>query len=685
MFTYVINTSENRTFESDKLFDLAGYNKICWKNCSLDRINECAKEIAERQNVLVSEDFTVAIIVDFFGFDRIRAPYGRKGFGKEEGVDLSMYPPYIEAYIADNLISYLEKYELFAEGYEVYYVQSEKFERYEFLNNAKEQLRYILKGKEQTALRDDEAEALAVEKALDELKRNEGLSSEELELEEKRIRLEAEEDTVRYETFTLYCTPELSLDLNVADYPYGSADKRLSFSQFFKSFGERAGMISKIRHNYYLTTYGGGPIRAAFDTLCLSLYLVYVYEREENISDKEGLEIAHIDSAALKDVLQSSWSKITVARAIAAENQSEYFSLRQNNEEISKDLERRKKTSEETSVLKEKLELEKSAEYKKVSPAVMYGKVNDLANKTDLELDAEKRNEIDKLMREYLTKRDETNEHNVEADFEELKKLGALDMTPQCPSKEEYNYNVGLKEKEISDLFEKVLAAEYINVDYSEEKEECSRAFKKYSEIKAAMNKNFFGDLIFLIISVLIAVVPYEFLQLSYSNLFVFGIKTLRLATAALFAGAFLLSFVIHVAVYARRLSAQKKIIRECYLNAVAKERYAFSALRDKYKKDLIRIEEARYEIRQIKHLYEINIKKDKNVTLHRNLLEEIQDKISSMLSNLEVEPILDPNESVQGEFDLTKSFKAKDNKIYQIFSIETIEDMFRKRGSDKE
>ena len=119
MFTYVINTSGNKTFDSDKLFDLAGYNRIAWKNCKLDEIGDCAKEIMERQNVLAAEPFSVAIIVDFFGFDRIRPPYGREGgFVEEHGVDLSLYTPYIEAYIADKMISYLEKFELIAERYD---------------------------------------------------------------------------------------------------------------------------------------------------------------------------------------------------------------------------------------------------------------------------------------------------------------------------------------------------------------------------------------------------------------------------------------------------------------------------------------------------------------------------------------------------------------------------------------
>jgi hypothetical protein len=55
------------------------------------------------------------------------------------------------------------------------------------------------------------------------------------------------------------------------------------------------------------------------------------------------------------------------------------------------------------------------------------------------------------------------------------------------------------------------------------------------------------------------------------------------------------------------------------------------------------------------------------------------------MLNNLDVEPKMTQNESVDGEFDISKSIRAKENKVYQIFSIETIEKMFPKKGSDDE
>ena len=125
--------------------------------------------------------------------------------------------------------------------------------------------------------------------------------------------------------------------------------------------------------------------------------------------------------------------------------------------------------------------------------------------------------------------------------------------------------------------------------------------------------------------------------------------------------------------------------IYNCYIDCKAKERYSFSSLRKRYEQDLIRIEQARYELRQLKHLHEANRAKDNNVRIHREMLEEVEDRLSSMLNNLDVIPVFDPNETVEGEFDLSKSLRSRENKVYQIFSIETIEKMFPKKGRDEQ
>ena len=130
MITYVINTSENKTFDSSRLFELAGYSRIRWIQSSFNDISKCVEYISERQNNIIADDFRIAVIIDFYGFDRIRIPYGRRGFADDDGVDMSLYMPYLEVYLLDNLIMKLELKELYASDFEIYYVQSEKSEIY---------------------------------------------------------------------------------------------------------------------------------------------------------------------------------------------------------------------------------------------------------------------------------------------------------------------------------------------------------------------------------------------------------------------------------------------------------------------------------------------------------------------------------------------------------------------------
>ena len=153
---------------------------------------------------------------------------------------------------------------------------------------------------------------------------------------------------------------------------------------------------------------------------------------------------------------------------------------------------------------------------------------------------------------------------------------------------------------------------------------------------------------------------------------------------SAFFAVIFVIAIALQIIPITRKLNKAKKKLYSCYLDCCAKERYSFSAIRRRYQKDLVLIENTRYELRQLKHLFEENLEKERNVLIHRQMLDDMADCLSSMLNNLDVEPSLDPNETVDGEFDLRKSIHSKENKVYQIFSIETIEKMFNKKGRDQ-
>ena len=145
MITYVINTSENKTFDSEKLFSLVGYNKIVWMTTRLDNIKKCAMEIYERQNALGADSFRVAVIVDFFNYDKIRHPYGEDGYKKDKvNVDIAMYFPFIESFLVDNLFDVLMRKHLYIEQRDIFYVQNCQIGAMDNISNAEEQAKQII-------------------------------------------------------------------------------------------------------------------------------------------------------------------------------------------------------------------------------------------------------------------------------------------------------------------------------------------------------------------------------------------------------------------------------------------------------------------------------------------------------------------------------------------------------------
>ena len=750
MFTYVINTSENRTFDNDLLFRLSGYNKIRWMECKLNNITDCIKEISDRQNVLGADDYRVAVIIDFYPYDRIRAPYGMKGYVEEEGVDMSLYLPYIEAYLTDKFINELIGKEIPPSSFEVYYAHSGDHHSFSVLANEREQIRQILFGKEETAgeispkdleeyeyyksiisdaqkniedfdifsekvqnekteeyirnkkkARLVELNTLMSKKGYTPLKnlsfeheklditlrkkKPESLTEEEIRLEARRIELELEDerraidymyDLMPYGKFTLYCTKELSLDFGVVDYPYGTPYSRMTYIEFFDAFVRRVGMRSFIKRHFFKTSLGGGPSKSAFDTLSLSLYLIRLYEREED-SPAEDLEIPRISPKALKETLIESLSKVASSRKIALINQSKYYALEFNEELEGVVEEDVKELTEKEAILKEKRAIPDEIAEKRMSPEKMYDEIGKYVSKTDDGFTEEDRKEFDKIMCKYLHARDDTREQDVQVDLENVNTTVAFKTTDQCPSRDEFEYVVDKRKKRISKLFDKTLKSDFIQVDYSEERQRSTEIYNEYCKVKACIHKNILGDVVFLILVLLAMYVPYQILQLRGLPLFGVQALPLILTVIGIFAGLFVLAVILQMLPLVRKLKNLTSELRECYIDCLAKRNYSFSALKRRYEEDLIAIEEERYELRQIRTLYEANVLIEKHVTMHREMLEKVQDRISSMLNNLDVEAIIDADDAAPSELDISKSFIAKENKIYQIFSLDTIENMF--------
>lgn len=749
MLTYVINTSDNKTFDSRMLFELAGYSKIRWLHCPLNEIKDVATQICEKQNVVGAERFRVAVIIDFYRFDKIRKPYGRDSFREGDQIDLSLYIPYLEVFLLDNMVAKFEESNLFAEDVEIFYVQNEKSDRYDLFKNAKRQLQdsEVLTGVVETAkpIRELEGGADAIPAPL--CDGNDALpvppeetdapaATEDPEIpaapkpkkakkaEAKTAGEEApetkEEDneplsyvpeflgqredpswsysedegyvpsennkTYAYCEFLLYCSKNVTLTFRLKDYPYGK--EYMTFSEFREAFRGRQSYISGLRRHFYVVPYGGGEARAALAMLSLSLYLIRMYEREENIPCDGDMDMLYLDPVLLRDVLETAWNKVTVAKGVIKKNNAklEYYQLEQGGDEI---VERLPETPEEIERAKreamqqERIRLNTEVRKNDLRVEQYYSKIVDMADPGTRYLEAERQAEFDEIMQTYLRTRDMTKEADVKAEFEESKRGGFLTMTDQCPSREEYNALVDKKKKNISALFEKALRAEYIEVDYTEEKEEANRVYVAYRRAKSCMSRNIIGDIFFFLLSLAAVLAPYWFLQLNLASSQQITSTVLLMQNVGLFGGLFLAAMALRYIPLVRALKRAHREIRKCYVECMTKRNYSFSAIRARYEKDLVAIEHARYDLRQMKYLYDANLEKERLITSHREMLERLEDCLGGILNNLDVEPVPDPLVSVEEELNLERPVSAKENRIYQVFSVETIERMLPMKGSD--
>ena len=105
------------------------------------------------------------------------------------------------------------------------------------------------------------------------------------------------------------------------------------------------------------------------------------------------------------------------------------------------------------------------------------------------------------------------------------------------------------------------------------------------------------------------------------------------------------------------------------------------SRFRERYETQLIAIENARYIIREIHRIQNLNNQIEKHVKLHRIELEVLENHLSSILNNLGIEAVVDKNISIENEFDIELPINSPHNKVYKIFSIEVIEELFSYKG----
>lgn len=720
MITYVINTSENKTLDSDQLFKLGGYNKIRWMNYGLNELEKCADEICEKQTILGADDFRIAILVDFYGFDRVRSVYGSQGYSPiESGVDLSVYFPLLEAYIVDHLFSGIQRKELFVREKHIFYIQDDNHDSFNVIDNLEDQIKYILEPEESSVtevitlkvphselensrkaqeekeeskreMTEDERQAVISEynekfRELTSL-REEELIERQRELDKKKKdelenadlehNMQTEEIYVdvpckRYSDFRLYCTKSLSLDIRLTDYPYTNK-KGLTFHEFYLAFKQRESQYNGITRYHFRASFGSGAAKAAFDNLSLSLFLIKLYERDEPIKERSEFVVDNLEPEKLKNMLVTAWNKICSAKSIALNNSSLYYDIRTL---AGKKEDPVKSFSDEKSNAEMSTRSKAHDELKELSPEQIIAEICKMTSESADTFSERDKQELDELMTAYLKQRDDTKETTEEYEFRAIKE--DCQTTSQCPSRNDYENVIAKKKEAIADLLGKTIKIEYLNKDYTQQKKESQTAYDDYTYAKHALGASLFGDILLCVFMLVVMLAP--FVAIGGSGFEAVGFYVL---TALLFAGLFLLAFFIKILPLISKLNDAKRRLRNCYVDCRVKQDLAILNYKSRYEHELIKIENLRYELRSITRLYKYNLAKNKNIEEHRQMLETVENRLSAMLNNLGVEPVVVRYKNLEDEFDVNRSIMSNYNKIYKIFSIDAIESLFEGKGA---
>lgn len=660
MITYVINTSENRTLNSNLLFELAGYKKIHWMYAPLKEIESCADTIIADQNKLIEDTLRIAVIVDFYGYDRIRLPF-EKDLNK---VHVDIYKPYLELYLTDCLYNRVQKRGCRVAACEVYYIQNNTDGSVTYSANKNEQIAEVFSLERQR-------EAYKTLRKTPPCSPNseDPVDIKNYEAYQKELADAAEVVKEPFSEFRLHLNEHSELVFSAEEYCYrGSA----GIDTFIAATDARSTDNNSLIRHVFSTT-GENSVSAAFDNLTLSLYLIREYEYDRMIShDNNEIDIVKIDTHRLKELLRESFAKIAAARAAALEDENEprFYSL-----EIKSAHRMSKKVdvgAENTDEAIENYSTGKSFEE-------MYQAILTYASHSDEGMDEEDIAELDRLMNNYIRERHKNRAIDLDKEFEEMKNQGRLEKSEEsCPTEDEYQKAVRVKREELEEYLSSALDAEYISVNFDAEKKLADKAYEKYYAAKADAKRHIVGDILLFVITLVAMLVPYALLQ-CYEAPFSILSLTLYGIAAAMFTGLLVFCYCIHLLPVMNRLHRAENELRSAYNVCRSKREKAFSKLKHRYEKQLLDIETIRYEIRQIEQLHKTNRQLYKNVTVHREMLEAVAVVLKTMMSHLHISIDANRNESINGEFHVDKPIMAPENKVYRVFSLERIDSLFPK------
>ena len=727
MVTYIINTSDNKAFDSKNLFSLVGYTRIVWMNKQLNKVNECADEIIERQNALGVDDFRVAVIVDFYNFDKIRHPYGESGFIKDnETVDIAIYFPFIESYLADNLFDKIMRKHLRVHRKDIFYVQNCAVGAIDTINNAKEQTRLILspvdfdsdEARKNFELRldkdDEEIIAKKREKSkerkinslrekyekeknifvsdLDEALNVDRISKEEYKLElkhyEEKRKNEYKEKVAEidnsYDTFnqfSLHCTKEMDLIFKTEDYPY-SGTQLITCNEFYDALINRNITNNRIRRHYYYNPKSTTQIMAVYDTLTLCLYLIKVFEQEEIMEDEGEMTIKGIKPEKLKNSLVKSWNKIAKAQEVAKENKPKYYDVKKivnviEKQHIKKELETEKKDETKHSFDQNKVDKISSLNIDQVYKNIKLYTSNKAEQVTEINVE-----NLNNSIIKYQEKRDQKRVDEMDNNFTEEIKNDDY-KTNISPSKVTYEKLINTYEAEISSIFKKALKAEYVSVDYSKEDEEADKIYKAYKKHKKLKVNNNSSQFIFSVLIIIMMILPYMFIQRRTFGMFTLESIILYAVHIGVLTFALVTVFGSYKVLYTQKINSDERRLRNCLNKCIDKNNKAIESFQERYDKQLLSIEGYRYIIREIKRIQKINEQIEKRIKEHHLELEKLENNLSSILNNLGVVPVSDKSININNEFNIESPIEDEQNSIYKVFSLEVIEELFEGDGGN--
>lgn len=649
MLTYVINTSENKTFDSNLLFELVGYSQIRWKHCSLNEIDLCADEICEeeRSKILSTGEYRIVVLVDFFDF-----PKTNPAEEESAGEYVEIYKAFLEHYLLEHLFYPLKKKNIPAKACEIYYIQYVPYAPLAVNRMAMSQTEELF------ALADKADNGDACE-AYD--------NNEEGGETQPSHPVNPSEDEVmprQQEVFRLTCAGGVCL-------PF-SFKRRMTFEEFYTTFANHRDDPRKfgvVVHKPYVTF--GDASRAAYDALSLSLYLVYLYERRDDVSP--DTEIRRMDDKAFVSLLRNSLRKIHSARSVALKNECRYYKL-----------EFERKTDNKQIRAPKKEEKKSKEKEKRLTEEEKFAEICRLAARSDGMQVAELRKDLDALMLSYLSRRDDARsrvETNAVSELIELEEDGE-ETVDQCPSDIEKKNAIKAKKEKISGLLKSSLEADYSMQDFSEEKEQAVEIYKKYKQAKACETRNIIGDVLMLFVTIACALIPYGILQ--FNNAPFTGLSFVMYAcVAGVFGGLFAILSLLRLGASVRAIRRHRQSLNLLYDRCMKKKRDSIAALRKRYEHDLVGIEELRQDIREIDRRDKLNREKNRHVEMHRETLEVVENLLSGMLNSFGEKPDISQLEDVRDDFKIDKPITAVENKIYKIFSMDAIDTMFKKKGED--